>query len=294
MRRDHLLGLLYLNIATLLWGTTFVVIKQSLESLSASQITLARFAVAALCFAPFLLRLERRVWRAGLELGFYLWLGYATQAVGLEYTTASRSAFITTLYVVILPMFLGLIGHKLRLPVWAAAVMAIVGVGLLSYDGSPPNLGDVWTLGTALAYTFYIWRLEHFVAVRSYPTLPITGVQMLGVALLSGLWVAWEGPSWSASGFPYAQMLYLGLVATALCIWLQALGQRTVPAPEAAIAFTLEPVYAAIFAYFMLGERLGVQGLVGGLLILGATLVSQLPQLLRPRRGLDGKRGERV
>lgn len=290
MRRDHLLGLLYLNVATLLWGTTFVVIKQSLESLSASQITLARFAVAALCFVPFLLRLERRVWRAGLELGFYLWLGYATQAIGLEYTTASRSAFITTLYVVILPMFLGLIGHKLRLPVWAAAMMAIAGVGLLSYDGSPPNLGDVWTLGTALAYTFYIWRLEHFVAVRSYPTLPITGVQMLGVALLSGLWVAWEGPSWSASGFPYAQMLYLGLVATALCIWLQALGQRTVPAPEAAIAFTLEPVYAAIFAYFLLGERLGVQGLVGGFLILGATLVSQLPQLLRPRKALKTER----
>ncbi|RIH87173.1 DMT family transporter [Calidithermus roseus] len=290
MRRDHLLGLLYLNVATLLWGTTFVVIKQSLESLSASQITLARFAVAALCFVPFLLRLERRVWRAGLELGFYLWLGYATQAIGLEYTTASRSAFITTLYVVILPMFLGLIGHKLRLPVWAAAMMAIAGVGLLSYDGSPPNLGDVWTLGTALAYTFYIWRLEHFVAVRSYPTLPITGVQMLGVALLSGLWVAWEGPGWSASGFPYAQMLYLGLVATALCIWLQALGQRTVPAPEAAIAFTLEPVYAAIFAYFLLGERLGVQGLVGGFLILGATLVSQLPQLLRPRKALKTER----
>ncbi|MBL2516298.1 EamA/RhaT family transporter, partial [Klebsiella pneumoniae] len=82
-----------------------------------------------LCFVPFVLRLERKVWLAGLELGFYLWLGYATQAVGLEHTTASRSAFITTLYVVLLPVFLGLIGHKLRLPVWAAALMAIVGVG---------------------------------------------------------------------------------------------------------------------------------------------------------------------
>ncbi|MCX7782225.1 MAG: DMT family transporter, partial [Meiothermus sp.] len=131
-----------------------------------------------------------------------------------------------------------------------------------------------WTLGTALSYALYIWRLEHL--ARRFAALPLTGIQMLAVTLLSLVWMLWERPSWNAGGFPFFSLLYLGLVASALCIWLQALGQRLVPAPQAAVIFTLEPVYAAAFAYVLLGERLGWQGLLGATLIVAATLISQL------------------
>ncbi|RDI95332.1 EamA/RhaT family transporter [Meiothermus sp. QL-1] len=274
MRRGQLIGLFYLNLATLFWGSTFVLVKDSLESLVPGQINFARFALASLFFLPFLWRQERALWRSGVELGALLFLAYLTQTVGLQYTTASRSAFITTLYVVMLPLFLGLLGHRLRWTVWMAAGLAVLGVGLLSYDGSPPNLGDLWTLGTALCFTFYIWRMERH--ARRFAALPLTGVQMLTVAGGSGLWMLFETPRWEADGFPYLAILYLGVVASALCIWLQVMGQRSVPAPQAAIVFTLEPVYAAAFAYFMLGERLGAQGLVGAALVVAATLVSQL------------------
>lgn len=274
MTRKHLLGLLYLNLATLFWGSTFVLVKDSLHTLSAGQVNFLRFAVATVFFLPFLFRRDLKLWQAGVELGLYLWIAYFTQTYGLQTTTASRSAFITTLYVVALPMLLGFLGHKLGLWVWFSAALAITGVGLLSYDGSPPNLGDLWTVGTALAYAVYIWRLEHL--ARRFHTLPLTGIQMLCVTLLSLLWMAWERPEWYWAGFPYFSILYLGLVASALCIWLQALGQRTVPAPQAAVIFALEPVYAAGFAYFLLAERLGLQGLVGAALILLATLLSQL------------------
>ena len=274
MRRAQLLGLLYLNLATLFWGSTFVLVKDSLQALGPGQINFVRFAIATLVFVPFLFRRDPRLWVAGLELGGVLFVAYLTQTVGLQHTTASRSAFITTLYVVALPMLLGLLGHRLGWSIWLAAGLAVLGVGLLSYDGSPPNLGDVWTLGTALSYAVYIWRLEHF--AQRFSTLALTGVQMLTVALLSLVWMLWEGPVWNATGFPYFSLLYLGLVASALCIWLQALGQRLVPAPQAAVIFTLEPVYAAAFAYALLGERLGLQGLVGAGLIIAATLISQL------------------
>ncbi|GIW34129.1 DMT family transporter [Meiothermus sp.] len=274
MRRDQLLGLLYLNLATLFWGSTFVLVKDGLQTLGPGQINFVRFAIATLVFAPFLFRRDPSLWRAGLELGAVLFVAYLTQTVGLQYTTASRSAFITTLYVVALPLLLGVLGHRLGWPIWLAAGLAVGGVGLLSYDGSPPNLGDAWTLITALSYAFYIWRLEHF--AQRFSALPLTGIQMLMVTLLSLVWMLGEGPTWNPSNFPFLSLLYLGLVASALCIWLQALGQRLVPAPQAAVIFTLEPVYAAAFAYVLLGERLGWQGMLGAALIIAATLISQL------------------
>ena len=269
-----MLGIIYLNLATLFWGSTFVLVKDSLQNLSAGQINLVRFAVATLFFIPFLFNRDRKLWQAGLELGVYLWIGYFTQTLGLQYTSASRSAFITTLYVVLLPLLLGILGQRLGWAVWLSAGLAIAGVGLLSYDGSPPNLGDLWTVATAVSYAVYIWRLGHL--ANRFRTLPLTGIQMLCITLLSLLWVGWERPSWDWAGFPYFSILYLGLIASALCIWLQALGQRTVPAPQAAIIFALEPVYASAFAFFLLGERLGLQGLIGAGFIIGATLMNQI------------------
>ncbi|WP_036270059.1 DMT family transporter [Meiothermus rufus] len=274
MWQGRWLGVVYLNLATLFWGSTFVLVKDSLQTLEPGQVNFLRFAIASLALAPFLLRGEGRLWRAGLELGLLLFVAYLTQTIGLEYTTASRSAFITTLYVVILPVLLGLLGHRLGRSVWWAAGLAIGGVGLLSYDGSPPNQGDVWTLGTALAYALYIWRLERL--APRFPALSLTAVQMWVVALGSFFWMLGEKPAWNLAQFPYLSLLYLGLVASALCVWLQALGQRLVSAPQAAVIFTLEPVYAAAFAFVLLGERLGGQGLVGAGLILLATLISQL------------------
>jgi drug/metabolite transporter (DMT)-like permease len=167
-----------------------------------------------------------------------------------------------------------MLGHRLAWPVWLSAALAIAGVGLLSYDGSPPNWGDFWTPGTALSYAVYIWRMELY--AHRFSSLSITGIQLFTVLLLSGVWAIWEQEPWNWSALPWFSLLYLGLVASALCIWLQALGQRFVPAPQAAIVFALEPVYASAFAYFLLGERLGLQGLVGAGLIIAATLTSQL------------------
>src|SRR5688572_21802048 len=152
---------------TLIWGTTFVatrwLVAGDKPALSAGALVFWRFMIAALLFTPALLgrRREPGLWRAGLELSFWLWCGFATQAIGMVYTTASRSAFVTSLNVVFVPVLTALAGRRVGWVIWAAAVAALGGAALLSYDGSTPNRGDVWTLGCALAYAIYIFRLEH-------------------------------------------------------------------------------------------------------------------------------------
>ncbi|MER3481445.1 MAG: EamA family transporter [Meiothermus sp.] len=292
--RGHLWGLLYLNLVTLLWGTTFVVVKGTVEVLSPSLVILGRFLVASLCFLPFTRALlkedeptRRVLWRAGLELGFWLMAGYATQAVGLQYTSASRSAFITALNVILVPMILGLFGRRIGLPVWLAAVLAVAGVGLLSYDGSPPNVGDLWTVGTALTYAAYVIRLEAY--ARRLPALGLTTAQVYGTALFALGWVLWEQPKVEWGSFPWLAILYLGVLATALTTLLQTLGQGKVSAPEAAIIYALEPVWASVFAFLLLGERLGGQGLVGAGLVVSAILIDSLQHYWRSRASAQGR-----
>ncbi|BDG15398.1 MULTISPECIES: DMT family transporter [Thermus] len=264
-------GLLALNLVTLIWGTTFVVVKGAVGEMAPSLLVLLRFLVATAFFLPFALRLPRGIWGPGLELSFWLLLGYASQAVGLVYTSASRSAFITALNVVLVPLLLSLAGRRVR-GVWLAALLALLGVGLLSYDPQQPplNVGDLWTLLTALTYALYIVRLE--VHAKAYPSLPLTAVQVLGTALLAFPWALGEGVR--LEGVPWGAVLYLGVVATALTTWLQTWGQRRVPAPQAAILYTLEPVWATLFAFLLLGERLGPTGFVGAFSVILATFLA--------------------
>jgi drug/metabolite transporter (DMT)-like permease len=270
---QHRLGLLYLNLATLLWGASFILIKDSLRVVSAEQLLWLRFLIASVCFIPFLWQQDKKLWRSGLELGFWLWIAYATQTIGLQYTTASRSAFITALYVIFIPLLLGLLGQRVGRWIWLAALLAFAGVGMISYDGSPPNLGDLWTVACALGFAIYIWRLEQ---LATFAPLPLTGIQMLTSALLSSVWVSvsWKTPAWES--LPWLSLIYLGVVTSAICIWLQTLGQRHVSASQAAIIFTLEPIYTAIFAFVFLSERLGPSGWLGAALVIVAALVSSL------------------
>lgn len=205
-----------------------------------------------------------------MELAFWLFVGYASQTLGLAHTSASRSAFITALSVVLVPLLLRLAGREVG-PAFLAAFLALAGVGLLSYDPYQPpfNVGDLWTFLTALAYALYIVRTR--VHARAFPSSPHRRPGLGHGAFRPPLGPG-RGRGLGAGGL--GAVLYLGVVATALTTWLQTWGQRHVPAPQAAILYTLEPVWAAFFAYLALGERLSPSGLLGALLVLLATLLA--------------------
>ena len=284
--RGRVRGVVLLSLVTLLWGTTFlitqVLVAGDKPALPPSLLILYRFLASALVFTPFLLVGigNRRLWLAGLELGFWLWCGFASQTVGLAYTTVGRSAFITSLHVVLVPALVAMTGKRVAGVVWVAAALALSGTAVLSYDRAPPNLGDLWTLVTAVTYAVYILRLEPLAG--RFGALPLTAVQLWVVAALSAVWVAAEGHRVTVMDWkPVAAVLYLALVTTALTTWLQAIGQRTVPAAQAALLYTLEPVWAVAFAWLVVREGLGVRGWVGAAAILAGAVISQLPALRR-------------
>ena len=252
-------------------------LKQAIVTIPPCVLTLTSFMFAALCFTPFLKKDKALLW-GGLELGFWLLASSATQAIGLQYTTANRSAFITTLYVVLVPLLLGLLGRSFRLPIWVAAVFAFAGVGILSYDRFPPNLGDFWTLGAALSLSLYILRTEVYASRFFTPSL--VAAQLWAAFGFACLWVLLSEPQLLTTGqlfsdMPWTSVLYLGVVVTAGSIWVQTWGQARVTSTEAALIYTLEPVWGLVFAYLILDEVLGWQGFLGASLVVLATLISQ-------------------
>jgi drug/metabolite transporter (DMT)-like permease len=284
-RLSPLSGAAILVLVTAFWGSSFVVIKQIIPGIPAAPINLARFAIAAIALLPFI-RFQRQTWLCGLEMAIWLFAGFATQTIGLRYTTVNRCAFITAMNVIFVPILAALFGHRVRPIVWAAAITALVGCGLLCGDSHGPNIGDLWSLGTAITWAMYIFRLESIAA--KFPPLPLAMAQIVPVAVFCGIWTAASRSP--VTDFHWPSLIYLGLAATAASTWLQTVAQRVVPAPQAAVIFTLEPVFAAILGFIILGERLAFRGIIGASLIILAAVASQLPGMLeRPKVELQSE-----
>ncbi len=260
---------------TLVWGTTFPLVKVAIQSLSPAALVTMRFLVAALALAPWL-RFGASLWRDGLVLGALLFVTFITQVVGLGTISSTRGAFITGLNVILIPILAGFIGRLVPKNAYWAAVLAFVGIGAMSFEGGAFSIGDAWVLGCAVSYAAYVLMLER--VARQHDPMQLTAVQLMVVALLG---LIWSAPELVQHGLPHletsgwASVVYLGLVATAGTTFVQALAQRWVAAFEAAVIYALEPVFAAVFSFAFLGETLGWRGLVGGALILGAMVFSQ-------------------
>lgn len=273
VHKDLWKGTLAISLVTVLWGSTFAIIKDTMSMLSPAWVMLLRFGIALLIFLPWLRR-KKIAWRASAELGLWLWMAYASQTVGLQYTSAGRCAFITATMVIFVPLFQRLGGKKIASHVWWSALGALLGVQLLCFDGSAPNLGDLWSLVCACCYAMYVVRLARY--MRKLSALELTAHQMAGVAVFSLAQVAVEGQI--PAEIPWAEVLYLGVFTTALTTWVQTWGQGVVGAARAAVIYSMEPVWAALLAWVFLGEVLGVLGWIGGALVGGSVLWTQIPR----------------
>jgi drug/metabolite transporter (DMT)-like permease len=271
-------GAAILVLASAFWGSSFVVIKDVSPSMSASAICLTRFAVAALALLPFIRR-DRKTWRLGIELSLWLFAGYAAQSIALRYTSVNRCAFITAMYVVLTPLIAAIAGHKVRIIVWISALISLGGCALLCGEGGGPNLGDFWSFLTAITWAVYIYRIEAVAA--QIPALPLAIAQLIPIALFSAAWFAIAPGQTPHIHWPL--IIYLGLAATAATTCLQAVAQQVVPAPQAAVIFTLDPVFAAIFGFIFLREHLSLRESTGAILIIIAAILCQDPQLFKTR-----------
>ena len=274
--KTHQKGTLLLLLVTLIWGTSFPVLKDALSSIHPAVLIVVRYSIAAIALLPWLRQANRQLLRDGVLLGTILFLETMCALTGLEAISASRSAFIVGLNVIAVPLLGALIGRPLPRRILVATGLAVIGMSAMSWDGGGFDVGDVLTLASALGIAVYILLLEA-IAPRHEP-LSLAAVQVWFIVLLGGIWalpaIVHQGVS--VSELPLPALLYLGLVVTVGPLWGQATGQRWVPAHEAALIYTLEPVFATLFSILLLDESLSLNGAIGAACILMATAVSRL------------------
>ncbi len=271
---------LLLLLVTIVWGTTFPLLKTAAATLSGIEISALRFCIAALCMAPFALKAPRVAWRDGALLGAVALVSYVAQAYGLEHISANRSAFLTSLNVLMVPGLGLALGARLTPQIFAAAVLACLGIGLLSWEGGGNAVGDAATLLCAFAYALYVILLSR--SAPRHDARALAATQIVLMAVFGVLWLV-LGAFFDTRLATLAQrslpilptLLYLGLIATAAMLFLQALAQRSIPAEKAAVIYAMEPVFATLFAWLWLGESLGPRGAVGGALVVIAVIVSE-------------------
>ena len=273
--------MLALLLVTLVWGATFPVLKVATAQLSGVEVSALRFALAGLCLLPWAWRAPRSAWRDGTWLGALALTSYVAQAYGLQFISSNRSAFLTSLNVLMVPLFGMALGQPRVGRVLAAAALACAGVALMSWDGGANLPADAATVAGAVAYALYVMALSRRAA--RHPALTLAATQMVCMALLGLLWMLLDGAgSARLNTLParlrpdiLAGLVYLGLVATALMLWLQAWAQRYVAAEQAAVVYAMEPVFAALFAWLWLAETLSVRAACGAAVVLAALLLSE-------------------
>lgn len=272
---------LYLLSITLIWGSTFATSKYLLDSISPLFYIGIRFALATLIvaglFSQRLTSINKRTLQRGILLGLLLFTGFATQTIGLQYTSASKSAFITGMMVVFTPICQLLI--EKRAPKTGniiGIVLVTIGLYLLtSPAGSEFNIGDGLNLLCAITFALYIVYLDLFSKGEDFVQLTFTQFVVCTVLGLAGA-PLFENIVFEWSASVLGVLLYLTVFATVIAILIQVRYQRDTTPTRSAVIFSIEPVLAAGFAYIILAEVLGAPGLFGGGLIVAGVLVSEL------------------
>ena len=277
--------LLLLSV-TVIWGSTFAISKfVLLYSTPLIYMSIRFFLAAGIVLVLFYKRVSvipLSTYRKGSILGIILFLGFALQTVGLQYTTASKSAFITGLMVVLTPIVHTAVQRIIKMKPKPLRVGNIVGVVcsvaglymLTTPKGSSFTIGDAMNLGCAFFFACYIVYLDF--ASDEPDKLQLTYVQFWVCGIL-GLVSAWllEDIRITFTGDLIVYILYLTVFATIIAMWVQNQVQGDTTPTRAAVIFSIESVLASIFAYFMLGEILGTMGAVGASVILVGMIISE-------------------
>lgn len=282
---------LWLVMVTVVWGSTFVIIKDALDLVGPHMLVATRFWVATGVLTGFWALQRRRLTRKlvlhGMVAGTLLWSSYVTQTLGLQSTGAGKSAFISGLNVVIVPVLATLLlRQRPRGMTLVGVAMATVGLALLTLDATLTiRSGDLWILLSAATFALHIILIA-YLAPR-YAALDFALIQLWAVALVGTLFaVVVERPALPPTG-AWPALLYLGVIATAIIFVVQVNAQRHTTATHTALIFALEPLFAALFALLLLGERLPPRGWLGGFLILAGTLVAEFRPAPRRRDGVS-------
>ena len=280
-RRRSALAHLGLFYAAAVWGSTFFVVKAALADIDPVIMVGYRFLLAGMILLVFLRITGRPIFEGfgrSAFLAVILFLLYIPQTVGLEYTTASNSGFITGLFVAFVPVFLRtLFKRRPTLMEVAASVVSLIGLWILTGGLRDINIGDMLTLLAAVTYALHVLYSDKYMKAGADPYV-ISCQQFLMVGLLSLLTaVVFDLPFGVGSTSTALTVLFLALFPTLSAFVIQMFAQRITSPLRVSLVFALEPVFAALFAWTLGGEEIVGHRALGGLLIFAALVLSGLP-----------------
>ncbi|HKV06373.1 MAG TPA: DMT family transporter [Candidatus Acidoferrales bacterium] len=293
-----------MGFCTLIWGATFVLIKDALADISVFTYIAVRFTLAAVVMAfvfwSSLRRLNRGTLWAGVQIGICMFGGYAFQTAGLRFTTPAKAAFITGLCVVLVPLLLAVAGgRRVTFWIWSGAAAALAGLYLLTV---PPegfgalNRGDPIVFGCAVMFALHIIFIGRYVGQHSVGALAF--LQVATTAVLSSLVLpivavaGWEKPHLVFSNTVIFAVLVTSIGSTVIGFSFQTWAQQHTSPSHVAILISLEPVFAALTSWLLAREQFGSRTLAGAGLIFAGILVAELkgaapaaPESMEPAAG---------
>ncbi len=285
---------LLLLATALIWGSAFIAQNWGMNHVGPLLFTGVRFLIGALVVAPLAWRerkqprgpLTRRDGASIVGLGLLMFMGAALQQIGIQYTSVTNAGFLTALYVPLVPLLSwALLRHLPHWSVWPGALACVAGAWLLSgAEHLGISAGDLWVAASALPWAFHVLLIGRVADRMNAPFLVALG-QFLVCGALALVWALLAEPV-TLAGVRAAMgpMLYGGVLSVGVAFTAQVVAQRHAQASDAAIILSAETVFAAVFGYLMLGERMGTLGLIGCGLILAAMLSIQVLPLLRGSR----------
>lgn len=276
---------LALLIVTIFWGAGFPATKIALQSMTPYYHIGFRFAIASLLLAILfhkkLKYLHMDLIKPALVLSSLLFATYALQTVGIQYTTASKSSFFCGLAVLIVPFFsIFYLKVKLELKTVISILTATLGLFLLSYTGSSSNfnIGDFLTILCSVTYAWQLLFTGTYVQKHDATLLVI--MQMFFVSIFGMVFAVTLEPFPVGLSVPsFWSLMFSAVLCTAFAFWMQTTMLKFTPAAHVALIFTMEPVFGALTSFLFLGEIIGIRGIIGGMFIVAAMLISELQWL---------------
>ncbi len=295
--KEQVRGSLLLLLTAMIWGTAFVAQKEGMDHIGPFTMQATRFFLSGTVLLPFVLagRKQQAILRRqqGITFGGVLLRGFICglllcaastfQQFGLIYTSVGKSGFITTLYIVLVPLAGIFLGKKVGARTWLSVLIAVAGLYFLCMNGeSAINTGDVLTLISAfffMAQILYIDRIGTTVGgvqlacIQSYTCTLVAGIGML----------LFETPSWDAILGCWLPICYAGILSGGVAYTLQILGQQHTDPTLASLIMSLESVFAALGGWLILHQTLSVRELTGSALMFAAIILAQLPGKAKQR-----------
>jgi drug/metabolite transporter (DMT)-like permease len=290
----RLLAVSLLVITTMLWGFAFVAQKSAMDAMGPLTFSAVRYLLGSLAIVPLVIwelrrtgkRLERKEWGVVALIAIAFFLGVTLQQIGLTLTTVTNGGFLTSLYVLFVPLLALVVFFQKPHPiVWAGVPMALVGVYLLNGGGIDSfNLGDLLVVGSAVAWAVQVYLIGT-VSKRTGLPVTISVICFAVTAALSGIGsFTFEAPNFEAIGEGWIEILYAGILSTAVAFTLQAVAQQYVPPANAAIILSAEGLFAALGGAVVLGERLPMIGYFGAAMIFFAIVMVELVPALQQKK----------